>query len=130
MTGLQFTIGAEHAPIVDAAFTPILRRYREAGMRAPADIEALTQWARVVKTALSLEIPASLLDDPPVAALLSLPAVARELSCSVSKVKKLVADGVLATVDFDGRRRIRRADLDVYVASLGPRSFRTEVQAK
>jgi len=130
VTGLQFTVGAEHAPIVDAAFAPILRRYREAGMRAPADIVDLAEWARLVKTALALDLPFDLSDDAPVAALLSLPAVAAELGCSVSKVKKLVAAGAIPTVDFDGVRRIRRADLDAYVDGLGPSSFRQHVTLK
>lgn len=131
MTGLQFTVGAEHAAILDAALAPILRRYREAGMRAPADIEALAQWARVVKSALSVDLPLDLPDDAPVALLLSLPDVATELACSVSKVKKIVADGLLATVDFDGVRRVHRDDLDAYVQGLRARPMidRLEVKA-
>lgn len=49
---------------------------------------------------------------------------ASELSCSVRTLERLVAGGQLRTVPVGGRGtvRIRRSDLEAYVASLAPPS--------
>jgi excisionase family DNA binding protein len=134
VTGLQFTVDAALAPHLDAALTTHLRRLREAGIRAPVDIIELAEWARLVTSGLSSPPPVLLVDDAPMAQLLSFPAAAAELGCGVSKVKKLVAAGALPTVDFDGVRRIRRADLDAFMAGLPPSpppsSFRDRIVTK
>jgi excisionase family DNA binding protein len=130
MTGLQFVVGAEHAPILDAALPPLLRRYREAGMQAPADIVELAKWARLVTSGLALAPTAIPPDDAPMVSLLSFTAVATELGCSLSKVKKLVADGKLATVDFDGVRRVHRDDLEVFLQALRAQKLHDRLEVK
>lgn len=53
------------------------------------------------------------------------------LRCSKRTVERLVHDGVIPTVDVAGTRRIRRADLDAYVAGLPPGpSFRDSIRTK
>lgn len=130
MTGLAFTLNAALAPHLDAALAAHLRRLREAGIRAPVDLVDLAEWARLVTRGLSAPLECLAADDAPMAQLLSFPAAAAELGCSASKVKKLVAAGAIPTVDFDGVRRIRRSDLDAFVAGLGPSSFRQHVTLK
>lgn len=130
MSGLQFAIGAEHAPIIEAAATLLLRHYKSAGIRAPAVLQEMAEWASVVLRGLSvapLDVP---VHDGPVAVLLSIPAAAAELGCSPSKVKRLIASGRLATVDFDGVRRIHRTDLDAYTDALRQRSPRERMTLK
>jgi excisionase family DNA binding protein len=130
LTGLQFTVGAEHAPILDRALELLFKQMADCGIRPSADALELRQWAQVVLRGLALP-PAGLpADDGPVPQLLTIPDAAGELRCGVTKVKKLIATGQLPTVDFDGVRRIRRADLDAYVAGLAPRSFRQHVSLK
>ncbi len=54
--------------------------------------------------------------------------VAALLRCSKRTVERLVHDDVIPTVDVAGTRRIRRADLDAYVAGLP--SFRDSIRTK
>lgn len=56
--------------------------------------------------------------------LLTLPDVARMLAVSRATVERLVAAEDLASVKVGSGRRVRRADLDAYVASLPERSAR------
>ena len=44
---------------------------------------------------------------------------AAALSLSRAKVYELISSGALRSVRIDGARRIRAADLEAYVASLG-----------
>lgn len=127
---LAFVVRPELAPVLDRALGLLFKQMADCGIRPSVDALELRQWAQVVMHGLSLASVAVPVDDPPMPALLTLPEVARELGCGVTKVKKLVATGALPAVDFDGVRRVRRQDLDSFVAGLGPRSFRTEVQAK
>lgn len=117
---LAFVVPAELAPTIDAALTPLLRRMRQEGIQAQAGALELAAWAQVVVRGLSLPSGPAGVEDAPMTTtlLLSLPDVAAELACSVSKVKKLVDSGALPTVDFDGVRRVTREDLDGYVQSL------------
>jgi excisionase family DNA binding protein len=58
---------------------------------------------------------------------------AAELACSVRQVERLVSGGLLRTVPIGDRRvRIRRADLEEYVAGLASKrgSFRDEISEK
>lgn len=57
---------------------------------------------------------------------------AAELRCSVRTLERLLADSEvsLAAVSIAGSVRIRRADLDAYVAALSPRPFRDQMQEK
>ena len=53
------------------------------------------------------------------------------LGLAERSVRRLVADGKLLAVDTGrGSSRIRRADLEAYVATLGPKSFREGITVK
>ena len=57
--------------------------------------------------------------------------VAGLVGLSVRSVERLIASGALPAVTVCGRTKVRRADLDAYVAQLsGPRSFRSGVSEK
>lgn len=51
--------------------------------------------------------------------LLTVPEVASLLRLSRAKVYELIARGDLVSVKIDGARRVRRVDLERYVATLG-----------
>jgi len=55
---------------------------------------------------------------------------AAALRCSVSTVERLIRAGSLNAVKVEGSTRIRRVDLDFYVAGLTPHSFRDQAEAK
>lgn len=62
--------------------------------------------------------------------LLSKAGAGQILNVSPRTVDRLIASGDLIAVRIAGSVRIRRADLDAYVAALTPRSFRDSLQAK
>jgi excisionase family DNA binding protein len=55
---------------------------------------------------------------------------AEMLGVSSRQVERLVASGALPSVKVGASRRIRRADLEAFVASLPPSPFGSRVQAK
>lgn len=120
MDGLVFVVGAEHAPHLEHALGAHLRHLRETGAKAPPEIADLWKWSQLVVRGLALPSHPSGEEDPHVGLLLTLPQVATELGCGVTKVKRLIAEGKLATVQFEGVRRVRRTDLQDYAASLRP----------
>lgn len=66
----------------------------------------------------------------PAPMLLTIAEAAEALRLSERKVKRLVANGTIASVLIDSARRIRVDDLAAYVDSLGPRPFRDRIEAK
>jgi excisionase family DNA binding protein len=50
--------------------------------------------------------------------LLTVPEVAAEIRLGITTTNRLIREGRLKSVKIDGSRRIRRADLDKYVAAL------------
>ncbi|CAN5860351.1 hypothetical protein BH23ACT8_BH23ACT8_15700 [soil metagenome] len=84
------------------------------------DLEAaFTSRARRGPGGATLADPAGIVDDQPMdSVLLTTPRAAELLSLSPRTVKRLVADGRLASVKIGGARRIRRADLDRYAEGL------------
>jgi len=56
--------------------------------------------------------------------------VAHALRCSVRTVDRLIGSGALVAVKIEGSTRVRRSDLDDFIASRPPRSFRDELTAK
>lgn len=56
--------------------------------------------------------------------------VANLLGVSMRTLERRIAAGELPLVMVGGVPRVRRADLDKYVAGLGPRTFRDTVEAK
>lgn len=55
---------------------------------------------------------------------------AAELRCSVRTVERMISAGRLAAVELGGQLRVRRVDLDAFVESLAPRSFREAIESK
>lgn len=55
---------------------------------------------------------------------------AAALGVSSRTVDRLIARGTLTAVKVEGSTRIRRADLEAYIAGLAPRSFRDSVTEK
>lgn len=119
VNGLVFVVSAEHAIHLDRALSSHLRHLQDAGVPAPVDLVELWNWAKMVRHGLASPLPLPEEEDAPKAHLLSLPQVAAELGCGVTKVKRLIAGGKLPTVLFEGVRRVRRADLEAYEAGLG-----------
>lgn len=62
--------------------------------------------------------------------LLSRRQVAGALGCSSRTVDRLIAAGTLAAVKVEGSTKVRRGDLDAYIAGLSPGSFRERVNQK
>jgi excisionase family DNA binding protein len=62
------------------------------------------------------------------AALLKVTEAAEELNVSRAKAWQWVRDGRLPAVKIDGILRIRRSDLDAFVAELAPRPASTAVR--
>lgn len=127
---LAFIVRPELAPELDRALELLFKQMADGGIRASAGALELRQWAQVVIRGLALASVAVSADDGPVAQLLTIPDAAGELRCGVTKVKKLIATGALPTVDFHGVRRIRRQDLDEFVAGLPPGTFRSRMTLK
>lgn len=55
---------------------------------------------------------------------------AHVLGVSLSTLERLIRSGALPAVKVGGATRIRQTDLDAYVASLGPASFRDRASMK
>jgi excisionase family DNA binding protein len=55
---------------------------------------------------------------------------AAALRCSARTVDRLIASGALVAVKVEGSTRVRRIDLETYIANLSPRSFRDDVTSK
>lgn len=66
----------------------------------------------------------------PVRMMLTIDEAADELRVSASTVKRLVRAGALPTVKVEGTTRVRRQDLEAYVAALGPRPLAERVTTK
>lgn len=62
--------------------------------------------------------------------LLSLRQAGQLLGCSLSSVKRLIEAGELEAVKVNGIRKVRRTDVDEYIASLPPVSFRDRIEQK
>lgn len=129
MTAAQLVVAADLAPHVAVALEYHLRRCREQGVPVPDGLVDLRDWAVVVQRGLSSPPPVPESDTGPVVLLLTLPSVAEQLGCSLSTVKRLIADGDLPTVRLAGVRRVRRVDLEEYVDRLGG-SFRDRLEQK
>jgi excisionase family DNA binding protein len=74
--------------------------------------------------------PATLVDARPMRMTLTLDEAADELRVSPATVRRLVKTGQLATVKIERSTRVRRQDLEAYLAGLGPGSFRARVIEK
>lgn len=127
---LAFIVEPDLAPVIDRALELLFKRMCANGTRPPLAAVELQRWAQVVTRGLALATGGLPSDDAPVALLLTIPDVAAELGCGVTKVKKLITAGHLPTVDFDGVRRVRRQDLDAYIAGLPPGTFRDRIITK
>jgi excisionase family DNA binding protein len=109
---------------------------RAQAIPVPNDVWTLLKHAECAKGRhRPTELPASLetAHGAPMDALTATYAdVARRLNVSKRSIERLVASGVLPVVDVGGSRRIRVEDLEVYVASLAPRtrSFRDDIETK
>jgi excisionase family DNA binding protein len=66
----------------------------------------------------------------PVVLLVDVSEAAEMLGVSSRQVERLVASGALPSVKVGASRRIRRSDLEAFVASLPPSPFGSRVQAK
>jgi excisionase family DNA binding protein len=66
----------------------------------------------------------------PVSLLVDVPQAAEVLGLSSRQVERLVASGELRSVKVGAARRIRRSDLDAYVAGLAPGPFGSRVVTK
>jgi hypothetical protein len=107
------------------------------GIPAPAELlmlaEFFTDCASTRQDATSGAIPGGVGDGVPMShLLLTKREAAAELRLSVRQLERVLADETkgLAAVRVDGAIRLRRADLDAYVASLAPRSFRDDITEK
>lgn len=97
------------------------RACRNDGDRLPPELEALRAclsqaWEGPEGTKLALRGPMS--QHPPM--LLTIAQAADQLALSERQVKRLIADGRLASVRIGTARRVRRADLAAFVAGLAP----------
>ncbi len=63
-------------------------------------------------------------------ALLTKREAAGALRCSTRTLERIIASGALPAVRIEGQVRIRRVDLDAFVAALLPSSFRGQVETK
>lgn len=99
-------------------------RCRRDGYTAPPEIKALTDllldWASAVLSGPEVANGCGGPDAAfvPAPLLLPLGGVAEYLGCSLSTVKRLIADGSLPTVTVGGTRRVRRIDVEAYVEGL------------
>ena len=94
--------------------------------RRRADAAAIRQWLVLkVREGHGGSIPSHIGDgphDPPRSLLLSYEGAADELAVSESTVKRLVRNGDLPTVSVGGVPRVRRSDLEQFVANLERRA--------
>lgn len=127
---------AQAAALTAALLGDHLRRC--AGARVEPDpalvalAEALSR-LRKVQDGSNLDAVARGVHDGHVGLLLDLDAVAAELAVSKSTAKRLVACGDLPSLLVGGARRVRRSDLEAYVARQageGPVSFRDRADTK
>lgn len=131
MTAVQLVVPAELAGHVAVALELYAARCREQAYAVPDGLLDLREWAVVVHRGLSSpEAPPPLDSASVVGVLLRLPVVAERLGCSLSTVKRLVADGELPAVLFHGQRRVRTEDLDAFIAGLPGGSFRDRLEQK
>jgi len=72
----------------------------------------------------------TILHGPPMQLLLAVADVAKLLDISKRSTERLIADGTLPSVTIGANRRVRRQDVEAYVDSLAPRSFRADVESK
>lgn len=93
------------------------RRRRRDYFQARALLLRLSGGQAGSSAAVSLEVPQAERMAPPL--LLDYADAADALRVSKATVKRLVAAGSLPTVKVNGATRIRRVDLDAYVARLG-----------
>lgn len=114
------------------------REIHREGVAPPPELlslaEFFTDCARTRQDATSVEASAQLGDGGAMRTHLTLTKreAAAELRVSVRQLERILArpDSGLVAVQVEGGVRIRRADLDAYVANLGPRSFRNEIEEK
>lgn len=132
MTALVIQLDAEVAPHLARALSGHLRWCRDNGVTVPDGLIEALEWAQVVVRGLNSPSPLPGDDSGPVEPLiLTLPQTAELLGCSVTKVKTLIDTGQLLAVDFGGVRRVRRADIDVFLEHLaGGSSFRDDITVK
>jgi excisionase family DNA binding protein len=110
---------------------------RNNGLPFPSELQHLAEacWARA-KGDSNRQGPTSLAEvveqvqGAPVALLMDTSEAAEVLAVSQRQVERLVASGELPSVRVGGARRIRRADLEAYVAQLAPSPFTTRIQTK
>lgn len=121
----------QHAAHLAMALDAHFRRCREQGVPVPDGLRECHRWAVVVREGLSSPAPLPAPDDAGVVLLYTLPQVAEQLGCSLSSVKRLIEDGALPVVRPLGARRVRRTDLEAFVASLPPGGhFRDRLEVK
>lgn len=126
--------GDELLAHVAVALSRYVKECRRDGVRVPDGMTVvlsfLTDLVTARQDATPLGAASAAPDDASMTSLLTKREAAHDLRCSVRTVERLIKDGALPAVSVAGGTRIRRADLDVYVAGLAPRSFRDEVETK
>jgi excisionase family DNA binding protein len=110
---------------------------RDNAIPVPADVAELTKHAHLCATERQEATTLPSIDDPahdPVVAdvlvVTYVDAGRRIGGVSKRTVQRLVASGALPAVDIGGSPRIRVADIEAYITSLGPRNFRDTITVK
>lgn len=126
--------GQEVVAHLSIALSRYIKELARDGRRVPSELEAAldfcTDLVRMRPDATPLGDLAGSGDASPMTTVLTKREAAHELRCSVRTVERLIASGDLPSVNVAGGVRVRRGDRDVFVAGLGPRSFRDDVTTK
>lgn len=123
-----------HMAVALSRYTKEMRRD---GYLLPADVLALSAFfADCATVRQDATDPTTLADSEDAEAMKAHPLLtkreaAADLRTSVRSVERLIAGGALAAVKVEGSTRIRRADLETYIARLSSsRSFREQITEK
>lgn len=110
---------------VAVALSRYVRAARTDGAQVPPVVARLLEVALICargrQEAPTVDALGELVDAAPVSLLLRPAAVAAALDVSERTVDRLLASGALASVRVSGTRRVRRADLEDFVAGLPSR---------
>ena len=127
--------GREVLAHVALALSRYIKESTREGKRVPVELvtalDFLTNVVRTRQESTRLGDPGDLAHGGAMTttSLLTKREVAHDLRCSTRTVERLISFGELTSVNVSGGIRVRRSDLDVYVAGLG-RSFRERVDVK
>ena len=106
------------------------------GITVPSEVigvrDLLVDCAQRRQDATPLEVTAVSSDDGGMTSnpMLTKRETAAALRVSTRTVDRLIASGALSAVKVEGATRVRRGDLEAYIAQLTPRSFRDDVTSK